>query len=197
MKALTLYVVLGETELMRLFSASGALLCLCVFLCFYYTLFTPLLISPHPTLCVYTRRRRCARWRAARGSIQSWITFASSGLVSPVWSFIPACLDLLFLFNMLYGSKNTLFPFKVFLVKCSIFNVYFSLHHEIYFALHYWMFSATRGTAALWSLSVWGNTWAILGGLGMQVNYNFKNRVSLKQSLHFKCLNLSFIVSFT
>lgn len=53
MKALTLYVVLGETELMRLFSASGALLCLCVFLCFYYTLFTPLLISPHPTLCLH------------------------------------------------------------------------------------------------------------------------------------------------
>lgn len=35
MKALTLYMVLGGTELMRLFSASGALLCLYVFLSFW------------------------------------------------------------------------------------------------------------------------------------------------------------------
>lgn len=68
----------------------------------FIILYLPLFWSLHIQLSVYTRRRRCARWRAARGSIQSWITFASSGLVSPVWSFIPACLDLLFLFNMLY-----------------------------------------------------------------------------------------------
>lgn len=85
MKALTLYVVLGGTELMRLFSASGALLCLCVFLSFYFTLFTPLLISPHLPLSIYTGRRRYAQWRAARGLIQFWITFSSSGLVSLVW----------------------------------------------------------------------------------------------------------------
>ena len=34
---LILYVVPGRTELMRLFSASGALLCLCEFLSFYFT----------------------------------------------------------------------------------------------------------------------------------------------------------------
>lgn len=102
MKALTLYVVLGGTELMRLFSASGALLCLCVFLSFYFTLFTPLLISPHLPLSIYTGRRRYAQWRAARGLIQFWITFSSSGLVSLVWS-----LYLLFLFCMLYISRKS------------------------------------------------------------------------------------------
>lgn len=102
MKALTLYVVLGGTELMRLFSASGALLCLCVFLSFYFTLFTPLLISPHLPLSIYTGRRRYAQWRAARGLIQFWITFSSSGLVSLVWSSY-----LLFLFCMLYISRKS------------------------------------------------------------------------------------------
>lgn len=155
MKALTLCVLLGGTQLMRLFSASG------VSLCFYFTLFTRLLMSLLLRLSGCTGRRRHARKRRP-------VAWSSSGLVPQ--GLFHSCDHYTF-FSMLSWGNESFLSVKVFLVKILHFLTSIS---PFYIAL---LDSRPRGTAVPYMRKYLSN----IHEFGrVRANYNIKSRISLK-----------------
>lgn len=120
MKALTLCVLLGGTQLMRLFSASGVSLCLCEFLSFYFTLFTRLLMSLLLRLSGCTGRRRHARK-------QRPVAWSSSGLVPQ--GLFHSCDHYTF-FSMLSWGNEFSFCQGILGKDTSFLDVYFTVLHR-------------------------------------------------------------------
>lgn len=113
MKALTLYVLLGGTALMRLFSASGISLCLCECLSFYFTLFTPLYFQ------LSLSAQGAAATPAERG-----LRFLRARFTRVIFRrFFLAC----------YLEEKSFLSVKVFLVKIPIFLT--SISHFTFFFL--------------------------------------------------------------
>lgn len=154
MKALTLYAGLTGTGLWRLFSALGTLLCLCEFLSFYFTLFTPLLISPHPPLSHLHKAPPLRPANSCPWLDQPGIPFSSLGLVSLVWSlYLPLQTFYSYLAcNTSRGKKKFYFSQVILVMMFHISILHYIISHyiRIHFTLDYGMSFQAGGTSMLW-----------------------------------------------